>query len=212
MTDFPFILGIPATNDNPSEDQPDMLINNDSIPGLIAVDHIGFNTANGGYHTVIHQMQAPGNDDPSPIALTNQTYSLTITPNTTGGTADTQLFSESATGIVSQLTGQLAGSTSHTDGWVWSGGMLFQWGFMNGLIPSGEDDGTITFKDRVPGAIPFPNNCFTVQATLLVGTGLPSGSGNVAIRTSSINKNSFFWFTSTNSSNYLGFTWFAVGN
>jgi len=54
---FTFNDGIPAANNNPSNDQPDMLINNQSTKGIIAVDHIGFDTNLGGNHSQMHLPQ-----------------------------------------------------------------------------------------------------------------------------------------------------------
>lgn len=51
---FTFNTGIPAANNNPSVDQPDMLINNVSTDGILAVDHISFNALNGGTHKQMH--------------------------------------------------------------------------------------------------------------------------------------------------------------
>lgn len=42
--------GIPAANNNPSVDQPDMQTNTDAIDTLIAVDHVSFNNNDGGLH------------------------------------------------------------------------------------------------------------------------------------------------------------------
>lgn len=50
MTNFAYITGIPATNNNPSDDQPDMLNNNDNGALIWETDHIGFNAPNGGLH------------------------------------------------------------------------------------------------------------------------------------------------------------------
>jgi len=54
---FVFNPAIPAANNNPSVDQPDMLGNNVATDGIIAVDHIGFNLANGGNHLQMHLPQ-----------------------------------------------------------------------------------------------------------------------------------------------------------
>lgn len=50
MTNFAYISGIPATNNNPSDDQPDMMDNNDNSALIWETDHIGFNAPNGGLH------------------------------------------------------------------------------------------------------------------------------------------------------------------
>ncbi len=87
---------------------------------------------------------------------------MNYTPNYTGATSDTQLFSVTGNGGVSQLTGNSALS----DGWVWSGGLLFQWGRFT-PASTATLSGIITFKDRGPGSqgIPFPNNIFIVNLT-----------------------------------------------
>lgn len=51
---FTFNDGIPAPNNDPSVDQPDLLQNNVSINGILAVDHISFNAQNGGTHLQAH--------------------------------------------------------------------------------------------------------------------------------------------------------------
>jgi hypothetical protein len=47
---FPFNTGVPATDNNPSIDQPDMLENTGSENSIWAVDHISYNSNNGGSH------------------------------------------------------------------------------------------------------------------------------------------------------------------
>lgn len=62
MSSFVYNNGVPAANDNPSDDQPDMLTNAQSIQSILAVDHVGFNTANGGTHL---QVTITSNNTPS---------------------------------------------------------------------------------------------------------------------------------------------------
>jgi hypothetical protein len=50
MSFFDYNDGVPATNDNPSVDQPSMLTNTLSIEGIWEVDHYGFKDNNGGIH------------------------------------------------------------------------------------------------------------------------------------------------------------------
>ena len=56
MGTFVYTTGIPAGSNNPSNDQPDMQTNTNSISSLIAIDHVGFNdaSAQGGWHTQVH--------------------------------------------------------------------------------------------------------------------------------------------------------------
>ena len=53
MPNFNYNNAIPASNNNPSVDQPGMLINAQSIDGIIATEHISFNANNGGTHKQI---------------------------------------------------------------------------------------------------------------------------------------------------------------
>lgn len=112
---YTFYNMIPAANNNPSNDQPLMLVNNQSTQSIIAVDHIGFNAANGGYHTIIHQ--GPQGSDPAAITGFGQTYTKTI-----GG--DVVLFYESGNGVVTQLTSSTGTSPSLS---------LKAWALVNGV-------------------------------------------------------------------------------
>lgn len=60
---FSFNQNIPAANNDPADDQPLMLQNNLSTFDIIEVDHVGFNTVNGGYHSQVTfsaNQSAPG--------------------------------------------------------------------------------------------------------------------------------------------------------
>ena len=121
MTNYTYNNNIPNPPDDPADDVGDMNQNTQSIAGIIATDHIGFGLANGGYHNLIHQPnQTVGGQavwDPSnagiisaiqatKIAGIQQTFPLLYTPNTTGGAQDTQLFTMTGNGGISQLTGR----------------------------------------------------------------------------------------------------------
>lgn len=200
-----YTTGIPDTPNNPTNDQPAMKTNTNSINSIIQIDHHGFKDNLGGYHTIIHQdaqVTDPANI-PGPPQI-NQVYVKSYTPDTTGGVADTQLFTRTALGAISQLTGYLSG----LEGYQWIGGVLVQWG----QVATTATSGTETFKDRAAGAIPFPNNCWNVSLTL-------SSSGVagvvplavIAVRTFSATQ--FKWKASgLAASNMDGFYWMAIGN
>lgn len=95
MANFTYNNDIPDTPNSPSADQPLMKINTNSIDDLIEVDHVSFNTNDGGYHKVIHQN--PQVSDPAAIPGTGQTYVKTVS-------GDQELFYESGLGVVTQLT------------------------------------------------------------------------------------------------------------
>lgn len=80
---FTFNTGIPAANNDPSVDQPDMLSNNVSTNGILAVDHVSFNTANGGTHkqTTFIAKNPPGAQiDPTAVLYTNDGVANTAHP------------------------------------------------------------------------------------------------------------------------------------
>lgn len=201
---------IPATPNNPSNDQPPMRINNNSIDSILLLDHFGFNDNLGGYHDIIHQP----NQATDPVNITvpvpiNQIYPKSYTPDTTGGVADTELFTRTSLGDISQLTGYLKGAANEADGWQWLGGILIQWGTVL-FTGSGQQQHTVTFKDRVTGAIPFPNFLYVVNTTLHPSGGSSTGNTqNVSVFT--LNKLSFIW-NYTGSSAYDKFYWIAIGS
>lgn len=211
---------VPAGPNNPSVDQPQMLLNTQAINSIIAVDHAGFNTAStdpSGYHEIIHQIEQGTWDAitrtgaPSATTGFNEVFALLDTPDSAGAVQDTQLFNVTSNGFISQLTGSLAGN----DGYVWAGGLLFQWGFTTtvstGSFASGVATGTVVFKNRVADAIPFPNNCYIVIPSVFYSGAQPNGAGSVNINDSTISNTSFQWRFNSNSGSYTGFYWIAIG-
>lgn len=78
---FTFNTNIPAANNDPSVDQPDMLVNNQSTNSIIAVDHISFNTANGGQHKQVtfNNKNTPGaQTDPQSVLYTASGVASTV--------------------------------------------------------------------------------------------------------------------------------------
>ena len=169
------------------------------------IDHVNNNGQPGsqpaGYHTVIHEVSQTS---VSTVNGYNQIFSGVpgtlvvngITTPTIPSGGDTQLYSLSGAGVLSQLTG----SSRTQKGYVWVGGLLFQWGVKS----SPGQSGTVNFN--APN-VNFPNNCFNVQLTL---------QRNGSTATSSIYLDGV---PGTTSFNYSGDTsgaanlyWFAIGN
>lgn len=212
MSNFNYNINIPAPNNNPSNDQGLMFTNTNSIFNWAAIDHHGFGDDLGGYHAIVHQdvgtparsvnrtlATAPVNF-PGAIAGINQLFAASVvSPSST----DTQLFSITGNGGVSQLTGNLASN----EGYVWCAGVLIQWG----TIVTSSSSGTVFFADPDrTNCIQFPTGIFTVQATF---TGSSSATTNNTILIRSKNKTQFQWATALSAqANYTGFSWVAIGN
>jgi hypothetical protein len=215
---FTYNGNIPFATNNPSVDQPDMETNTNSIASLIQVDHQGFNLNQGGFHTVVHCIDNIVDPAPvppsSPILGAGEYYSKSVTTDSTVSNTDVQAFYQTAGGVISQLTGSLLGNTNITGGFAWSGGLLIQWGSVIGTLSNGTTS-TVTFKDRISGAIPFPNNCFAVLTTLFFSAagGGPTFPGSIEVRNSTLTNLSFQWICNTlPPQTFTGFNWVALGN
>lgn len=157
----------------------------------LAIDHIDNNGSPGsnpaGYHKVIHQVTQT---NVSTVTGVNQVFSGvpgTLVVNGTGttgipGNGDTQLYSLSGAGVLSQLTGYSAANT----GFAWVGGILIQWGRATATSTG----------NAVSFVVGFPHNVFSVTCSVFNSggsprvvsvVGVPSTSGFTAISTNSTN-------------------------
>ncbi len=116
---FTYNDNIPDALNNPSQDQPKMKANTNSIDSLINVDHVSFNQANGGYHKVVHILNNGGN--PGQLGGLGQLFT-----NLTGG--EVNLYYESDLGNVTQLTNNAA---LGTNGIIVLGKLTIEWGQVN---------------------------------------------------------------------------------
>ncbi len=102
----------------------------------------------------------------------------------------------------------MSGRLDGADGYVWIGGILIQWGTV--VFPIG----TVTFKDRVPGAIDFPNNVFEVIVSL---TASATASQQATIGTRLVTTTGFTIKAvggagAFGPTGWPGFNWLAIGN
>lgn len=148
MANLQYIATVPSTNNNPMLDQPNMLINTQSIQSIIEVDHVGFNDPgnSSGQHTSIefnqNESYVPGSFPISPPELF-----------TTFGTSPPNLryYSGTQAQSANQYVIAAQGST------MLLGGIIIKWGTLSYV------QGTASFV--VTFASPFPNACFNVQLT-----------------------------------------------
>lgn len=206
--------GFPQDGSSLGSTKAQIRANLDGTFQTLAIDHIDNNGSPGsqppGYHKTIHMVPRPGN--PAPIATIGQLYTRTITSVAT----DTALFFESGGGLVSQLTMNIAPSANPNGYTYLPGGILLQWGVVNGLHGSNGhfndgDASTVTFATA---NIAFPTTCFGVWTNLLYNTNtgsVPSGTGNVSYNQFTLSRTKFDWVISTSSSQYVQFFWVAIG-
>jgi hypothetical protein len=161
MSLFTFNTSIPAAQNNPSADQSPMLQNNLSTEMLIGVDHVTFNAMGGGEHTAITFNQPPDPYVPTPNAMNPPKL---FTNNKDGqGTSFPNGFSQLFyyVGAVAQTQNQYISATNGST--MALGGIIIKWGVVN----NAPDNTLISFTN------PFPQNCFSVQATVYQSSGNP---------------------------------------
>lgn len=185
MTTFTYTDDIPNSPNNPSNDQPIMKVNTNSVSGLIAVDHVGFNASGGGQH---EQVTFNSNNVPSvptspPVLFTN---------NDAFGTPQLFFYSGNSSKTSDQYKLGTNGSTYAM------GGIIIKWGVIT--VTAGIN--TITYSALSPAISSFPNATFSVVLSQYAG----AVTANNVI--TSFN-NSSFTFT-TNSSGQR--TFMAIGN
>lgn len=176
----------------------------------LAIDHVNNNGQPGsqpaGYHTIIHEVPQTS---VSTVSGYNQVFSgvpgtlvvnAVTTPNIPPN-GDTQLYSLTGMGGLSQLTGNHAAA----NGYCWVGGILIQWGKV-----SSTSSGNVLFN---AANVNFQNNCFSILTNpFWVGSTTPSGAAGVSVK--GLSPTGFQWVFNTNSSSYTGggFYWLAIGN
>lgn len=212
----------PAATDLLSASQDVIKQNFNTSDDVMDIDHFPFSNtgANKGFHKTINQPQQTRTRSgvgavyagfPASSASLNKLITASYITDATVSSTSTQLFSLSSNGEISQLTGHLTSVT--TDGWQWMGGILMQWG----TVSTASSSGVVTFKNRVAGAIEFPNNLFVVTLGIkssLTGQNRPT---TYVIDTSGTNtdKTKFTWNKIENPASgiqYTGFYWIAIGN
>ncbi len=187
MALYVFNDGIPASGNNPSEDQPDMLINNVSTNGILNVDHIGFNQNNGGLHRQVNMF-----NQSSPARLGD----LVAYSALAGGVPSIWVknSSQDAPLFTGQSTAATIGQTSMY------GGIRIKWGFVNST-----SSGTVTFS-------PAFSTCFTVYTQIYGSSSASLQPLIIKVKQSTVGPTGFDWASVGITTNYSGFYWLAIGN
>lgn len=119
--DLTYTTNIPASNHNPSNDQPLMETNTNSIYTIIGIDHFGFNDSNayGGWHQQVTYPVTRSDPSPLPSGVASMLYTKTIS-----GVA--QLFFANANGT--NAVGGFSTLASTNGGVDLPGGIKMRWG------------------------------------------------------------------------------------
>jgi hypothetical protein len=127
MPNLNYITGIPNGPNNPSNDQPNMQTNTNSISTFLAVDHFGFKNNNGGWHkqSTYPQVLSAATTTAGQGALyvkagAQGSQLFWIRDNTAGTEAPLTIASS---GIITPFSRTQRGYT------FLPGNLLFQWGF-----------------------------------------------------------------------------------
>jgi len=207
MSNFNYNVDIPDGPHNPSADQPLMKTNTNSTKSIIGVDHYTFQEdSRDGTHKQVNLT-----NESSPPLLSD----LVLYSKLAGGVS--ALWAKNITGIdVPIFINALGLSNGYT---TLFGGFYLQWGTYNasgGNFSSGSTTSSTGGNTVVTFPVAFPNNVFFFGGNLTyTNSNLPSGTGTLNIHLSEINsgsKTSFQWQVYTNTNNYLGFVWYAIGN
>lgn len=204
-----YTLGYPPDGSSLGQTKVTIRNNLDGTFQTVAVDHVNNNGQPGsnpaGYHTVIHQVSQTS---VSTVSNYNQLFSgvpgtLVVNGTTTPAipsNGDTQLYSLTAAGGLSQLTGNNAA----TNGFAWVGGILLQWGSI--AATSGNPSVNLASSPNVT----FPNNIFNVQVTRTHSSSSPGSSFGYWVNTVGIGTSGFQIIN--NDGHTWSYQWFAIGN
>ncbi len=219
MTNYAYTDNIPASQNNPSVDQPKMKVNTKSIKDIIGEDHVTFSANNGGFHKKSRYVNTVG----FPLGLQAGIGTLyTKLAISTGASLESELFYISDTGDPApgptrdyQLTRTITGSFplfakntqnynaqgNHlTGGWTFlPGGMLMQYGFIS--IPAPNQ--TIKFP------VPFNNIPFSIQLTSEATAG--GNSPAFGVRNGTVTQTDFQIIAATGFAGILKVYWVAIG-
>lgn len=226
---YTFNSTVPASNNDPSIDQPKMLTNNQSENSIWQADHFGFNVNSSGYHqqarmpnrttyngtglspnppTVISTFGGIYCDNTSSTTPTNES-GLWYTPDNTGNTYQLTRTITGSYALFAKYTNNYNGvGTGLTGGWTFlPGGMLLQYGTYLGTssgnpgIPSAPP---ITFP------VAFNNAPYNLQITLISTSG--GTSSQYVASVVKVTKTNFTWnMTNVPTNAYIGINWMAIG-
>lgn len=212
---------IPTGLVNLDQDYLNIQGNFQQLDTSFGVNHVPFSVDSldnpAGYHTEINFVpfsttvtNPPNNYPPTTPAATagfGQLFSCSVDD---GLNSDTSLYFLTGGNRLMQLTRNIAPVAGDNGYTYLPGGIIVQWGRISSAPTS--SFATLLFNTA---NINFPNDCFNVW-TQPYGSGTPpggtTGTATVDIRRSTISATGFEWVFISPSSQYIGFSWIAIGN
>jgi hypothetical protein len=186
---YPINTSIPAANNDPADDQPEMQTNFGNINSYLQIDHTNPAATGAGQHK-----QVTFNNVTSPSTPTDP-VAILYTKN--------DAFSHPQLNF---LNSQAFASTASANGaYLQLGGIILQWGIYS--VGTMGATGTQSFP------VAFPNNCYSVVAIPIAKAGGTSNQSTLGIITGTITKTQFQWSLGGGpTASYQGFYFIAVGN
>lgn len=209
--------GIPTGTVNLNEDYKNIQNNFSQLDTTFGIDHLPFSSTSSklGYHQVIHSIpfsttvtNPPNNYPPTTPTTVPDIGQLFTAIVNDGFNTDTALYYKTAGSRVMQLTSNKTPEQANNGYTFIPGGIIVQWGRVTSTAHS------LTTLNFATNNTDFPNNCFAVY-TSAYGSATPSTTheqATIKVRISTLSKTSFQWIYETNSSEYTGFFWLAIGN
>ena len=218
MPNFTYTRDIPDGPNDPSEDQPIMKVNANSIDSIIAVEHFGFNNNNGGLH---QQVTMPVRGSNAPVSGASQ--GALFTKTVTGapelfyryGSAPQNTFQITNNGAISTGANFASGDSSLIGPEAFP--LKIQWGKFDGVpgfgtFVGGHAAGALVFPAPYTTAlyvvicVPILNNPGAVLAND------PASAASVDPDIANSDKTQFRWVFNSDSADYTGFFWAAIGS
>jgi len=220
MPNFTYNRDIPDAPNNPSNDQPPMKVNTNSIDNLINEDHYAFNDNNGGLHKrvrLIDLLAIPG-----ALAAGMGTLYTKLATSSGVSTESNIFFTPDNSGNEYQLTRPITGNFAsfsalgafgtvtagytRTAGWTFlPGGMLMQYGNVTRAAGISPSTIAVTFP------LAFSTSNIVVSITAISKIGGTGSTDTASLQSGTLSSTGFTCNFTSSTSAYVGFTWTAIG-
>lgn len=181
MPNYTYNTGIPDAPNNPSDDQPLMKTNTDSINSILNEDMIGFGNTNGGFHskiTYVNQGSDPGSSSAQYIEYSKAT----------SGSSEMYAQKDAVAASI-QLTRGVPTTNANGSYSYLPGGFLIQWGSVTAVSNAATVTFPITFTSAPTSVTATVRNLAGIYGVASVR--VPSATG-VIINSEIINQ-TIYW-------------------